>query len=68
MGFLANYWLGTFGVGLLAVGFILILPVYMNFSIVYSLLENTSYIAYITNLDEGTINGLVDFNKTRIDY
>lgn len=51
VGLLANYWLGTFGVGLLALGFILIIPVYMNFNIVYSLLENSSYIAYITNLD-----------------
>ena len=51
LGFLGNYWIGTFGVSLIAVGFILLLPIYLNYRIIYSQLDNTSYIAYISNLD-----------------
>ena len=41
IGFLSNYWLGTYGVGLVAIGVISSLPLYTNFFFLYSAIDNS---------------------------
>lgn len=57
--FLADYWLGAYGMGLAVVGYLALLPHYTNGEIVYSSLENSSYIAYICQFDETITQSLV---------
>jgi Na+/H+-translocating membrane pyrophosphatase len=59
LGYCCAYWLGGFGVGLMGVGFLALLPVYMNISNFYSYVDNASYISYVTKHDENTINSLI---------
>ena len=66
--FLADYWLGAYGMGLAVVGFLSLTPHYLFGTIVYSSLENSSYIAYIAQFDEPIIQSLVEAARTRKDY
>lgn len=49
--FLADYWLGAYGMGLAVVGYLSLLPHYLNGTIIYSSLDNSSYLTYIAQFD-----------------
>lgn len=66
--FTAEYWLGTFGMGLVVIGFLSLVPHYLYGTLLYSSLENSSYLTYIAQFDEALIQSLVEAAKTRKDY
>lgn len=65
--FLCNYWLGTFGVGLVCVGYLSLITLTVSSSITYSYLENASYLSYISNQDETTTQNLITAAQYRKD-
>ena len=52
LGYLSAYWLGAFGLSLMAVGFISLLPLYLNICTFYSIVDNASYVSFATKSDE----------------
>jgi hypothetical protein len=48
---MADYWLGAYGMGLAVIGYLSLLPHYLNGTIIYSSLENSSYLTYIAQFD-----------------
>lgn len=51
LGYLSAYWLGAFGLSLMAIGFVSLLPLYLNICTFYSLADNASYISFATKSD-----------------
>ena len=54
--------------GLAVVGYLSLLPHYLNGTIIYSSLDNSSYLTYIAQFDQSIIQSLVQAAKTRKDY
>ena len=50
--YLAQFWLGEFGVSLMGVGAALLIPNYLHFNTYYSLIENSSFIVWVGGLGE----------------
>ena len=48
LGYLSTYWLGAYGLSLMAIGFVALLPLYLNICNFYSLVDNASYISFAT--------------------
>jgi Na+/H+-translocating membrane pyrophosphatase len=66
--YFAESWLGTLGIALMAVGYMSFLPHYLYGQILYSYLENASFITCVTELDETAIQNLVECAKTQKDF
>jgi len=48
--YLAQYWLGSFGVSLIGVGTALLIPNYLHLNTYYSLVENASFLVWVGTL------------------
>ena len=60
--YLAQYWLGSFGVALLGVGTALLIPNYLVLNTYYSLIENTSFIVWVGDLGDEAMSNVMQVN------
>ena len=65
MAFVGSYWLGVYGVCLIALGFISSFPLYSFVNNYYSIADNTTFIIYISKMSEGTILASLALSDTR---
>lgn len=59
VGFVSYFWLGSFGVGLLAVGFSLLIPNYLAMDCFFSIVDTCSKIGHINRINENSLEALV---------
>ena len=50
IGFLSYFWLGSYGVGLISIGFLTLSPNYICITTFYSVCDNCSFISYINQM------------------
>lgn len=65
IGFLGFYWLGTFGIAVIAVGIACLLPNYLAINSFCASTENASMIGFINQLPEEVIGNLMQLSDTK---